>query len=65
MPGLYTALASRIVFPLHERFKGHRSVAVRRAMKRSRWWDPERLAGSRLEGLRVLLEHAYHPRNGS
>ena len=60
MPGLYTALASRIVFPLHERLKGHRSVAVRRAMERSQWWDPERLAGYRLERLRALLERAYH-----
>ena len=65
MPGLYTVLASRIVFPLHERLKGHRSVAVRRAMERSQWWDPERLAGYRLERLRVFLERAYHPRNGS
>ena len=60
MPGLYTALASRIVFPLHERLKGHRSVSVRRAMERSQWWDPERLAGYRLERLRALLERAYH-----
>ena len=54
----YTKLVSHILFPLHERAKGHRSVAVRKALEQSQWWDAERIAGLQLERLRALLVHA-------
>jgi phenylacetate-CoA ligase len=56
--GLYTRLVSGLVFPLHERLKGHDTVAIRKALEESQWWPPERLAALRLERLRGLLEHA-------
>jgi phenylacetate-CoA ligase len=55
---LYTRLASGLIFPLHERLKGHDTVAVRMRMEETQWWDAERLEALRLERLRALLEHA-------
>jgi phenylacetate-CoA ligase len=58
MVSLYTRLVSGLLFPLHERLKGHDTVAVRRHMEETQWWDPERIEALRLERLRGLLEHA-------
>ena len=46
MSGAYTTFASRLLFPLHERAKGHGTVAIRRAMEDSQWWSRERLEAS-------------------
>ncbi len=56
--GGYTALVSRLLFPLHEMLKQHRSVALRRQMEHSEWWPPERLEALRVQRLRALLLHA-------
>ena len=55
---LYTRFASQILFPLHEKLKGHNSVSVRRAMEQSQWWSPEQLQAYQLRRLRNLLSHA-------
>jgi phenylacetate-CoA ligase len=55
MTRLYTQLVSGILFPLHERLKGHESVAVRREMERSQWLAPDRLWELQLENLRRFL----------
>ncbi len=55
---MYTAIAANILFPLHERLKHHTTVAVRRAMEQTQWWDTKRLQALQLERLRVLLRHA-------
>lgn len=55
MSGVYTRLVSGVVFPLHERLKRHDSVAVRRSLEASQWWDAERLDALRLQRLRRLL----------
>ncbi len=55
MSGLYTRLVAQVLFPLHERLKGHRSVALRRALEQSQWLDPEILERQRLEKLRGFL----------
>jgi hypothetical protein len=34
MPGLYARMCASLIFPLHERLKGHATVAVRRKLKR-------------------------------
>jgi len=52
---LYTALCSRFLFPLHERIKGHDSVALRSRLEESQWWSPERLADERDGRLREFL----------
>lgn len=54
----YTKLVSHALFPLHERFKGHCTVAVWRALEDSQWWNGERIAALQLERLRTLLAHA-------
>src|SRR5687768_9110983 len=58
MTGLYTSAISTLFFPLQERLKGHDSVAVRRSLEGSQWWDRERTGALQLERLRVLLAHA-------
>ena len=55
---LYTRLAAGLIFPLHERLKGHRSVKVFRSLEASQWWSPEQLHDLQLQRLRTLLEHA-------
>ena len=53
--GLYTRVASGLLFPVHERLKRHASVAVRRAMEQTQWWPAQRLAALQVERLRHLL----------
>jgi len=53
--GLYTSAVSHFLFPLHERLKRHDSVAIRRQMEMSQWWNAERLAALQVERLRTLL----------
>lgn len=55
---MYTSLVSKLLFPLHERLKGHDSVAVRRGMEQSQWWSPEQIAALQLQRLRALLSQA-------
>lgn len=53
--GLYTALVSSVVFPVHEKLKKHSTVAVRQAMEDSQWWLADKLAAFQLERLRKFL----------
>ncbi|MBL8362818.1 MAG: phenylacetate--CoA ligase family protein [Rubrivivax sp.] len=55
---MYTALVSTLLFPLHERLKGHDSVAWRRHLEATQWWSPEQLAAHQIERLRSLLVDA-------
>ena len=41
---LYSTLVAGLLFPLHERFKRHDSIALRRRMEQSQWWQPAQLA---------------------
>ncbi len=56
--GLYTSLISSVLFPLHERFKKHDSVEVRKEMESSQWWDEKFLKELQLSKLCRLLTHA-------
>ena len=56
---LYTKLVSQFIFPLHERMKGHNSVALRQAMEKSQWWSRDEIARFQVARLRNLLEHVY------
>jgi phenylacetate-CoA ligase len=56
--GFYTRVVSESIFPLHERLKGHSTVAVRNALEASQWWPPERLSAAQFAGLAALLLHA-------
>lgn len=56
--GLYTQFCAKVLFPLHERLKGHQTVAVFRELERSQWFAPEALAALEHQRLRELLVHA-------
>lgn len=56
MASLYTRFAAGVLFPLHERLKHHDSVARRRALERSQWLPPERLAALQRDNLRRFLQ---------
>ncbi len=51
----YTAVCSAALFPLHERLKGHASVAIRRRLEASQWWSADRLAAEQATRLRDFL----------
>ncbi|QGZ40602.1 phenylacetate-CoA ligase [Pseudoduganella flava] len=57
-PAPYTALVTNLIFPLHERVKQHRSVAVRKQLEESQYWPEERLRELQLARLRRLLLRA-------
>ncbi len=52
---VYTTLCAQLLFPLHERLKGHDSVARRRALELSQWLPPEELAALQLARLKTFL----------
>lgn len=54
--GIYTILAANGLFPLHEKLKGHRSVAVKREMERTQWLPPDEIRALQSARLRRFLE---------
>ncbi len=52
---LYTQLCANVIFPLHERAKGHRTVELRQRLETSQWWAPEQIAADRDRRLRDFL----------
>lgn len=55
MSGLYTQLCARALFPLHERLKGHSSVALRRRLEASQWLPRAQIEAEQTERLRGFL----------
>ncbi|MEO5696570.1 MAG: phenylacetate--CoA ligase family protein [Burkholderiaceae bacterium] len=55
---MYTALVSSLLFPVHERLKGHGTVSARRSLERTQWWTPEQLEALQVARLRTLLATA-------
>ncbi len=55
---LYTAITSRLIFPLHERLKHHSTVEVLGRMEESQWWDAGRIRELQLARLADLLKDA-------
>lgn len=52
---MYTSLVTSMLFPLHERLKGHDSVAMRRRMEITQWWSADRIEALAVQRLRGLL----------
>lgn len=52
---IYTRVASSLLFPIHEKLKGHGTVALHRKLELSQWWAPEALRRHRVERLRAFL----------
>ncbi|PKO57173.1 MAG: capsule biosynthesis protein CapK [Betaproteobacteria bacterium HGW-Betaproteobacteria-21] len=55
MMSIYTRVASSLLFPIHEKLKGHGTVALHRQLELSQWWAPEALRRHRVERLRAFL----------
>ncbi len=53
---VYTAICTHLLFPLHERLKGHQSVAVKRRLEASQWQSPAEIERRRVESLRAFLK---------
>ena len=51
----YTALVTGLLFPLHERLKGHETARRLRELERSQWWDRPTLENLQAERLRRFL----------
>lgn len=56
MSGLYTRLCANVLFPLHERLKGHDSVALRRRLERSQWSTRVQIEAEQADRLRAFLQ---------
>lgn len=52
---LYTAACSNLLFPLHERIKGHDSVDRRKNLEESQWWPAAQLEVYRARRLQQFL----------
>lgn len=52
---MYTRLVSSLLFPLQERLKRHTTVAVRRDLEQSQWWDADALQALQLRRLKAML----------
>ena len=52
---LYTRLASGVFFALHERLKGHSSVALRRELEQSQWLPAAQIADRQSANLRAFM----------
>jgi phenylacetate-CoA ligase len=51
----YTALVAHVLFPLHERLKGHDTCARLKALEASQWLDRAQLEALQLRKLRAFL----------
>jgi len=58
MSDLYTKLVAGFIFPVHEHFKHHSTVSIRKQMEESQWWPRDRLEAFQLERLFCLLDKA-------
>jgi len=52
---MYTRLCSSLLFPLHERLKGHHSVALRKELERSQWLPADHLVDLQVSRLKAFL----------
>jgi phenylacetate-CoA ligase len=53
---LYTQIGSKLLFPLHERLKGHDTVNILRRIEQSQWMQADQLEALQLSELRRMLE---------
>jgi len=54
----WTRLTAGILFPLHEKLKGHSSVRRLRELEKSQWWSGEEIEAERVRRLRTVLASA-------
>ena len=52
---VYQQLVANVLFPLHEKLKGHDTVAVHRALNTSQWLPQDEVLALQLENLQRFL----------
>lgn len=52
---LYGRFVTSVLFPVHERIKGHDTVSLRRELEETQWWPHDQLQALQLERLQKLL----------
>ena len=55
----YTAIASSVLFPIHERLKRHTTTRALKSLEKTQWLSAQELKSLQLQRLRQLLLHAY------
>ncbi len=55
---MYTKVVSNVLFPVHERLKGHHSVALHAELERTQWEKPEALGELQVGRLKLFLADA-------
>lgn len=55
---MYTTLVSKILFPVHEKIKGHRTVQCLKQLEKSQWQPIAQIKKEQLRKLRILLKEA-------
>lgn len=64
---IYTKIVSNIIFPLHEKLKGHSTVTVLREMEQTQWLSGDRLSELQIDRLRKFIldvqKHVPYYRN--
>lgn len=55
---LYTWFIANICFPIHEFFKRHHTVSIRRELEITQWWNKGQIEQLQLSKLKRLLIHA-------
>lgn len=56
---LYTKLVSNVLFPFHEKLKGHDTVAIKKELEQSQWWTREQINEYQAKRLKQLVSNAY------
>ncbi|MEH6813775.1 MAG: AMP-binding protein [Motiliproteus sp.] len=56
---LYTRLVSHALFPLHEKIKGHRSTALRKALEQSQWLPATEIRRLQNQKLQAFIRNIY------
>ena len=51
----YSKVVSNVLFPLHERIKGHSTIRVHKEMERSQWLSPHEIQDLQIERLRTFF----------
>ncbi len=52
---MYTQLVTRLLFPIHERIKGHSSLAIRKRLEQSQWLNEVEIKALQLTNLKAFL----------
>ncbi len=55
MTGIYTALVSKVLFPLHERLKKHSTTAIKRQLEQSQWLTKDKILSAQNQRLKAFL----------